>query len=206
MKCLQTPLPSPRMLPYEVLERHRSERASATIIAIMVLFLLTVLGLALTLVTTTESMIAGNERLRAQSFYAADSGLDLAAIRLILADDTSPLLVQINGLLEDRSARTELLLESVVPTIDMPCNLCSISLRSGYESNDYGRQVFDLRSEGRRAGLNNSFNARELAADSAESTNIFAAQVQLSALLDIQPLQRSGQSDLEDEKGNMQTN
>lgn len=203
MKCSQTPLSSPRIPLFEVLESHRGERASATIIAIMVLFLLTVLGLALTLVTTTESMIAGNERLRTQSFYAADSGLDLAAVRLILADDTSPLLVQINGLLADRSARTELLLERVAPLIDMPCNLCSISLGSGYESDDYGRRVFDLTSEGRRAGLNNSFNAREQAAESAESRNQFLAQVQLNASLDIQPLTRTGEIYKEREKREM---
>lgn len=179
------------------------ERGSATVIALLVLFLLSLLGLALALVTSTESMIAANDRLSAQSFYAADSGLDLAAVRVILADDTSPLLVQVNGVIPDRATRTEFLLESVSPLVDMPCNLCSMSLGSGYETGDYGRRVFSLESEGRRASVNNDLDARLFIDIEDPEANAFAARRQVTAFLDIQPLHRSGEIYLEREKALM---
>ena len=197
--------PSP-LLPKLLAVRNSSsakERGSATIIALLVLFLISLLGLALALVTSTESMIAANERLNAQSFYAADSGLDLAAVRVILADDTSPLLVQVNNVVPNRATRTEFLLERVTPLVDMPCNLCSISLRTGYESGDYGRRVFSLVSEGRRASTANETDARIFMTDKDPDGNIFASRRSVSAFLDIQPLNRSGESPIEDERGRM---
>lgn len=182
------------------------ERGSATVIALLVLFLLSLLGLALALVTSTESMIAANDRLSAQSFYAADSGLDLAAVRVILADDTSPLLVQVNGVIPDRATRTEFLLESVSPLVDMPCNLCSMSLGSGYETGDYGRRVFSLESEGRRASVRNDLDARLFTSGEDPDDNTFAARRAVKAFLDIQPLNRSGEIYLERERALMLKN
>ena len=182
------------------------QRGTATVIAIMVLFLISLLGLALALVTSTESMIAANERLSAQSFYAADSGLDLAAVRVILADDTSPLLVQVNGVVPNRATRTEFLLESVSPLVDMPCNLCSISLGGGYEPGDYGRRVFSLESEGRRAAASNETDARIFIQDTDPEGNLFAARRSVTAFLDIQPLNRSGEIYREMERRAMLTN
>lgn len=183
-----------------------AERGSASVIALLVLFLISLVGLGLALVTSTESMIAANERLSAQSFYAADSGLDLAAVRVILADDTSPLLVQINTVIPNRASRTEFLLENVSPLIDMPCNLCAISMGSGYESDDYGRRVFSLESEGRRAANGNSTDARLFLQDKDPDGNYFAARRSVNAFLDIQPLTRSGEIYKELERRSMLTN
>ncbi|MDA8020524.1 MAG: PilX N-terminal domain-containing pilus assembly protein [Thermoanaerobaculia bacterium] len=186
--------------------RCSAERGSATVIALLVLFLISLLGLGLAMVTSTESMIAANERLSTQSFYAADSGLDLAAVRVILADDTSPLLVQVNGIIPNRATRTEFLLETVDPLIDMPCNLCSISVGSGYESDDYGRRVFSLESEGRRASINNDTDARLFLDEDDPEGNYFAARRSVNAFLDIQPLTRSGEVYREMERRSMLTN
>ena len=185
------------------LSQRIDERGSATVISLLILFLLSLLGLALALVTSTESMIAANERLTAQSFYAADSGLDLAAVRVILADDTSPLLVQVNGTVPDRATRTEFLLESVSALIDMPCNLCAMSVGSGYESDDYGRRVFSLDSEGRRAAKNNATDARLFLQDEVPEDNYFAARRSVQAFLDIQPLTRSGEIYRQRERADM---
>jgi len=50
------------------------ERGAALILAILVTFILTVLGLALLFTTSTEFQIAGGETTVNKSFYAADSG------------------------------------------------------------------------------------------------------------------------------------
>lgn len=51
------------------------ERGAALVIAILVLAILTVIGIALMLVTSTESRIAANEWSVNRAFYAADSGI-----------------------------------------------------------------------------------------------------------------------------------
>jgi Tfp pilus assembly protein PilX len=50
------------------------ERGAAIIVAILVTFVLTVLGLALLFTTSTEFQIAGAETTVNKTFYAADSG------------------------------------------------------------------------------------------------------------------------------------
>jgi hypothetical protein len=49
------------------------ERGSAYVIALLVLVVLTIIGLALTLITQTEVQIGANEASQNRSFYAADS-------------------------------------------------------------------------------------------------------------------------------------
>ena len=53
----------------------RSERGAALVIAILVLAILTVIGIALMLITSTESRIAANEWSVNRAFYAADAGV-----------------------------------------------------------------------------------------------------------------------------------
>ena len=52
----------------------RSERGAALILAILVAFILTILGLSLLFTTSTEFQIAGAETTVNRTFYAADSG------------------------------------------------------------------------------------------------------------------------------------
>jgi len=54
---------------------NRSERGAALVIAILVLAILTVIGIALMLITSTESRIAANEWSVNRAFYAADAGV-----------------------------------------------------------------------------------------------------------------------------------
>src|SRR3990172_8130680 len=56
--------------------RMRKEEGSAFIISILVLFVLSVLGLALMLTTTTEKDIAINYRWGEQAFFNADAALE----------------------------------------------------------------------------------------------------------------------------------
>ena len=55
--------------------RRRSECGAALVLSIIVIFILTILGLALMFSTTTEFQIAGAETTVNKTFYAADSGI-----------------------------------------------------------------------------------------------------------------------------------
>ena len=60
----------------------KGERGAALVIAILVLSILTVIGIALMLVTSTESRIAANEWSVNRAFYASDSGIRWASVQL----------------------------------------------------------------------------------------------------------------------------
>jgi hypothetical protein len=51
------------------------ERGAALVVAILVLAILTVIGIALMLITSTESRIAANEWASNRAFYASDAGI-----------------------------------------------------------------------------------------------------------------------------------
>ena len=60
----------------------KGERGAALVIAILVLAILTVIGIALMLVTSTESRIAANEWSLNRAFYASDSGIRWGSVQL----------------------------------------------------------------------------------------------------------------------------
>jgi len=63
-------------------DRRRGERGAALVVAILVLAILTVIGIALMLITSTESRIAANEWSVNRAFYASDSGIRWATVQL----------------------------------------------------------------------------------------------------------------------------
>jgi hypothetical protein len=62
--------------------RPDGERGAALVVAILVLAILTVIGIALMLVTTTEARIAANEWNVNRAFYASDSGIRWARVQM----------------------------------------------------------------------------------------------------------------------------
>jgi hypothetical protein len=73
-----------RMTAYRI--RHRQparERGAALVLAILILAILTVIGIALMLVTSTESQIAANEWSVNRAFYASDAGIRWAQGEMI---------------------------------------------------------------------------------------------------------------------------
>jgi len=77
---------SPRH-PAGLAARVRDERGIALIIALFATILLTALGVALVLLTTTETMITTNYRDSQQTLYAADAGVETAMQDLLLEAD-----------------------------------------------------------------------------------------------------------------------
>jgi hypothetical protein len=67
--------------------RARSERGSALVVALLSLLLLTALGLALTLTTMTETVIANNQRLGQEAANAADAAIERAMQDLLTIPD-----------------------------------------------------------------------------------------------------------------------
>jgi hypothetical protein len=63
--------------------RRRGERGAALVIAILVLAILTVIGIALMLVTSTESRIAANEWSVNRAFYGSDAGIRWATAEMV---------------------------------------------------------------------------------------------------------------------------
>lgn len=62
--------------------RHR-EQGSAYIAVLLVLAVLAIIGLSLVMITETEMRIGSNERTINRSFYAVESGLGVAAARVL---------------------------------------------------------------------------------------------------------------------------
>lgn len=60
----------------------RNERGAALVLAILVLSILTVIGIALMLITSTESRIAANEWSVNRGFYASDAGIRWGTVQL----------------------------------------------------------------------------------------------------------------------------
>lgn len=56
-----------------------NERGSLLVIALIILMLLTVIGVAITTTASLEMQIAANDRLHKTAFYAADGGIDIGA-------------------------------------------------------------------------------------------------------------------------------
>ena len=56
----------------------------------LVLVVLTILGLALSLITQTETQIGNNERVINRVFYAADSGTHAGLAQVLVSRDFTP--------------------------------------------------------------------------------------------------------------------
>ena len=65
----------------------RDERGVALVVALMASMLLTALGMALVLVTDTESMITANYRNNSEALYAADAAVERVVQDLLLVPD-----------------------------------------------------------------------------------------------------------------------
>lgn len=125
------------------LPRQRSsESGSAYLAALMVLILLSVIGISLSLVTQTEMRIGANEKAIERSFYAADSGIDLATAQTLVA--RRPAWSEIY-VLDDPAKANLLRLEQMVdvspffPIAFSPCNLCDVNNAGEYGSKKFQR-------------------------------------------------------------------
>ena len=160
----------------------RSEEGSAYMVTLMVMLVLSIVGLSLTMISRTELMLSSNERTTERIFYAADSGIALAAAQILYKQRTDPSNVRVaDPRLQHDGTESVKLQDSVeisrsIPILDMPCDLCQVN--SG-ETKFY---VINhaVTSVGTREGL---------ATQGGEQVPI--AQATVSAMLLVQPWMRS---------------
>ena len=148
---------------------------SAYIIALLALIVLTVLGLALALLTQSELQIGGNERVVNRVFYAADSGIgaatELALVKADYSGITFDILDPVRG--TSLSIRNNVRTSPFYPILDSPCNLCEINNQGTYSEKAYRRVNHAVTSTGERRG--------------ATVGNDVIAQKLLSAMVEVQP-------------------
>lgn len=117
--------------------RRSAESGSAYILALLTLLVVSVLGLSLVFITQTEMEIGSNERTLERIFYAADSGLAIAAARVLVTSDHRPVLVEYREPGATLNVTQRLEIASVVPIYDAPCNLCEINNAGTYQDKAY---------------------------------------------------------------------
>lgn len=163
------------------------ERGSAYIIALLILVLLTLIGLSLALVSSTEQQVGFNERMIQRTFYAADAGIGLMAAKILVNNDFRAGIPgdEDNGeyLLNDGptsgsaiGVRNRVTLSPAIPLVEAPCTLCEINNAGSYRENAFVRINVAVTTRGERTSAD---GGRVLA------TNLIAAN------LDIQPRRAS---------------
>lgn len=156
--------------------RPSREQGSAYLIALMALFLLTILGISVSLVTQTEILSSSQERIIERTFYAAESGLEASVAHALGEGDFGPI--------EQVARRSELeqgALMNVQERVqsspffcmgDTPCNLCSIN-----QGSQYVRRNHMVAVNATRAGV------------MGDGTEIPVGRKSLSAQVNVEPMQ-----------------
>lgn len=70
------------MRPNSLASKREKERGAALVVAILVLAILTVIGIALMLITSTETRIAANEWSINRGFYSSDAGVRWSSVQM----------------------------------------------------------------------------------------------------------------------------
>jgi Tfp pilus assembly protein PilX len=105
----------------------RGERGSSYVIALLALFVLTILGLALVVMTQNEVQIGANERTINRVFYAADSGLAIEAAKALTSRDYTPTTVTMPESTPGGGTNTiseTVSITAMVPVAISRCNWC----------------------------------------------------------------------------------
>lgn len=163
----------------------RGESGSAYIIVLLVLVILAVFGIALSLITQTESQIGSNERTLNRVFYAADAGIERAVARALVAADHSPQdffftdsgADMVSGKLE---LGTRVEVSAFHPVQVTACNLCEINNVGTYADKAYYKVNHAVTSR-----------ATRFATVNAGSTRTPLALKTVSAMVEVQPFRAS---------------
>lgn len=107
------------------------ESGSAYITTLLALVVLSILALALALMTQTEVQIGSNEKTVSRSFYAADSGLGVAAAQVLTSGEYTARTLVLN-VAETDGVRTadRLRISPMVPVLPVLCDWCPANASS----------------------------------------------------------------------------
>jgi Tfp pilus assembly protein PilX len=102
-----------------------AERGSAYVIVLLALVVLTILALALALITRTEVQVGANERQANRTFYAADSGLGVAAAEALARGRYETTTVVLNETRAgDSRVADRVEVAPLVPVLAVRCDWC----------------------------------------------------------------------------------
>lgn len=105
------------------------QRGSAYLLALVALVLLTGLGLAVSQMAQTERLLGGGEAALADALAGAESGLELAATRMVLAESAAPLELLMNRRTASAGTESAVRVTASAPVAARlhPCNLCELN-------------------------------------------------------------------------------
>lgn len=134
------------------------QQGSAYIFALLILVVLTLIGLSLALISSTEMQVGANERLIQRTFYAADAGVGLSAARILVTSSYEEGSWQMNPApgRTDVLVRNQVTLGPQIPLLEAPCNLCEINNSGSYNERAYRRANIVVTSLGERVTLDGS--------------------------------------------------
>jgi len=105
------------------------QQGSVYILALLVLLILTIVGLALSLVTQSEMQIGVNERLSHQAFQSAAAGIGIGTAKALVMPDLRSFEIDLvePSNLANLNIRHRLEVTPFLPILSAPCNLCQIN-------------------------------------------------------------------------------
>ncbi|HEY6324751.1 MAG TPA: pilus assembly PilX N-terminal domain-containing protein [Thermoanaerobaculia bacterium] len=158
----------------------RRERGSAFIVALLVLLVMTVAGLALTLMTQTEVRIGANEREANRTFYASDSGIHVSSARTLWAGtNTQTLTVLLNTTQQDTGA-------SSAPPLTFADQITVTPLYPLYAGSASGTSI-NQNQQTAYAAVTHVVNATSQRAGKLGSTTQNMAQKLVGSMIELQP-------------------
>lgn len=163
----------------------RGEAGSAYIVVLLVLVILAIFGIALSLITQTESQVGSNERTLNRVFYAADAGIELAVARAIVTASHEPQTffysdsgqALVPGKLE---MGTQVEVSAFHPIAVTACHLCEVNNIGTYADKAFYKVNHAVTSRATRYATLN-----------AGGTKTPIAQKSVSAMVEIQPFRAS---------------
>lgn len=114
--------------------RTPAETGSAYALTLIALFLLSLLGLTVALVSRTEVTLGNNERTLERVFYAADTGIGVATAKALVVPDNRPLRLELADPVQSPgvTVQNEVEVSPLLPIQDTYCNLCMINQGSQF--------------------------------------------------------------------------
>lgn len=110
---------------YDTIQSRRGERGSAYIVVLLALVVLTIIGLALVMITGTEAQVGANERTVTRTFYSSDSGVALAAAKALASGRYTGSTVIVNETAAGNVRVADRIeVSNLVTTLAVPCDWC----------------------------------------------------------------------------------
>lgn len=144
--------------------RHpRPDQGSVYLLCLVALVVLTIVGLALSMVTQSEMRLGANERPIQRVFYAAGAGIAASTARALVSADYDGATFRLTDVPEETllNFRHQVEVTPFYPILDSPCNLCEINNAGTYSERSYRRVNHALTARARRVAGENETRLAE---------------------------------------------